>query len=172
MAPECSRRASSIIIPPPPSSVCPYLSTSPSSAVLLFDVGQFLKARTGIGLERVSEQLLCLPTRTGLKAVKDSASASPEQKLKGTTKRDTRLGKEYFPPFVSVHFPSLERFSVGVAVLLPQQRFFVWFPTFAPIPLPPTSSTLRVTNESPRGYGSMILLIRVEVIGNFCFDRR
>lgn len=45
-------------------------------------------------------------------------------------------------------------------------------PNFRANSLPPTSSTLRVTNESPRGYGSMILLIRVEVIGNFCFDRR
>lgn len=97
------------------------------------------------------EKLLCLPTRTGLKAVKDSASASPEENLKGTTKRDTRLGSSTFlrSPFVVSVLPSFPRIvSLRTAVLLPPPRFFR-LPTFAPIP--PTSSTLRVTNESPRG---------------------
>lgn len=38
-----------------------------------------------------------LPTRTSLKAVKDSACLT-EENLKGTTKRDTRLQLECFPP--------------------------------------------------------------------------
>lgn len=160
--PECLRHASSII-PLPPSSIRPPLRSGfhevlPRSFRRSPIPWQHPATRaTRASANRnwpgtcLREKLLCLPTRTGLKAVKDSASASPEENLKGTTKRDTRLGSSTFlrSPFVVSVLPSFPRIvSLRTAVLLPPPRFFR-LPTFAPIP--PTSSTLRVTNESPRG---------------------
>lgn len=101
------------------------------------------------------EKLLCLPTRTGLKAVwSDSASASPEENLKGTTKRDTRHSARVLSSNARLVrcLPSFPRTSPSSSL----PRDFFRLPTFAPIP--PTSSTAsrdeRVTSRSADRWSS------------------
>lgn len=105
--------------PPAPSSACPSLVRGSSPNLSTFDVfppsrwlavlGASGERRSALYCARnVSRGIrpasrpLGLPARTSLKAVEDSACL-PEENLKGTTKRDTRLGTSAFLrlPFVS-----------------------------------------------------------------------